>query len=317
MVLDGAQPLHRAVRDLPSLLRAGDRLVFNDTRVIPARLHGEKASGGRVEFMLERFRADGSAVARLRASKSPRPGTRLTLRSAAGDAAIELEVDGRDGELFVVRSEDSLPDFLHAHGEVPLPPYIERSPDASDRARYQTVYARADGAVAAPTAGLHFDDALLESLRKAGIGSSRITLHVGAGTFQPVRVSDPAEHVMHAERVVVSEQAVEQIEATRREGGRIVAVGTTSVRSLESAASGGRLVPMDGETRLFLTPGSPFRVVDAMLTNFHLPESTLLMLVAAFIGLETTMAAYREAVAERYRFFSYGDAMLLLPGARA
>jgi len=304
---------HAGVRDLPGLLRAGDRLVFNDTRVVPARAFGRKATGGRIEFMLERFEADGRASARIRASKSPGPGARLLLESGDGQAVIELEVTGRDGELYTVQADDSLPEFLHAHGAIPLPPYIERRPDAADAERYQTVYAREPGAVAAPTAGLHFDLPLLDALAGQGIDSSRITLHVGAGTFQPIRVQDPSRHVMHAERVSVSRQVVDEIQATRAAGGRIVAIGTTSVRALESAAAGGTLEPMHGETRLFLTPGSPFRIVDALLTNFHLPRSTLLMLVSALAGRERTLAAYREAVAMRYRFFSYGDAMLILP----
>ena len=316
LVMKGRMREHCGVRDLPSLLQPGDRLVFNDTRVVPARAHGTKASGGRIEFMLERFGAHGQASARIRASKSPRPGTRLTLASDDGAASIELEVTGRDGELYTVTSEASLPDFLQAHGSIPLPPYIERAPDAHDRERYQTVYARTPGAVAAPTAGLHFDADLLTALAARGIDSSHLTLHVGAGTFQPIRVEDAAGHVMHAERVTVGAATVAEIAATRAAGGRIVAVGTTSVRALESAAAAtanGELAPMQGETRLFLTPGSPFRVVDALLTNFHLPRSTLLMLVSALAGRETVLAAYREAVAMRYRFFSYGDAMLILP----
>jgi len=313
LVVRPAANEHRGMRDLPALLRSGDRLVFNDTRVVPARAFGRKASGGRIEFMLERFGPDGQATARIRASKSPKPGTRLVLEAVDGPATLELEVTGRDGELYTVRSDGSLPDYLQAHGAIPLPPYIERAPEAADAERYQTVYAREPGAVAAPTAGLHFDQALLDALAGTGIDSSRITLHVGAGTFQPIRVDDPAQHVMHAERATVSETVVQEILATRAAGGRVVAVGTTSVRALESAAVEGELAPMQGETRLFLTPGSRFHVVDALLTNFHLPRSTLLMLVSALAGRERMLAAYREAVAMRYRFFSYGDAMLILP----
>jgi len=261
---------HRQVSDLPSLLQPGDRLVVNDTRVVPARLFGEKAR--------------------------------------ASDGRIR-----REGELFVVASDpaEAFARFLDAHGEVPLPPYITRAPTDDDLERYQTVYAEHAGAVAAPTAGLHVDDALLERLEAKGITLSRVTLHVGAGTFQPVRVENTREHVMHAERIVVSARTVEEIEATRAAGGRIVALGTTTVRALESAAAGGTLQAFDGETRLFITPGVRFEVVDLLLTNFHLPESTLLMLVSAFAGTDRVLAAYRDAVHERYRFFSYGDAMLL------
>ena len=345
LVLDGARREHRRMRELPSLLEPGDHLVFNDTRVVPARLFGRKASGGRIELMLERLLPDGRALAKLRAARSPKPGARLLFGVAAERAAalssgalpdpigatrssgalagasLALEVTGREeGGLFALAGStpgDDLGAYLDAHGEIPLPPYIERAPGPEDIARYQTVYAREPGAVAAPTAGLHFDAALLDALEARGVTRSHVTLHVGAGTFQPVRVADPAEHVMHAERLVVSETCVAAIEAARSRGGRVVAVGTTGVRALESAAAanGGTLAPHAGETRLFLTPGSPFHVVDAMLTNFHLPESTLLMLVAAFAGLDDTLAAYREAVAERYRFFSYGDAMLAWPKA--
>ena len=355
LVVRGAEREHRTVRDLPALLEPGDRLVFNDTRVVPARLFGRKASGGHLEFMLERFEPGGEALARIRSSKAPKPGARLVLeaagprsggarrddpaagpasRAAAGDAELDVEVVRREGELFVLRSDpgDALAGFLDAHGEIPLPPYIERAPTAADAERYQTLLARAPGAVAAPTAGLHFDAPLLDALAARGIERSTVTLHVGAGTFAPVRVEDPARHVMHAERLVVDASTVAEIDATRAAGGRVVAVGTTAVRALETAASaaadrdgatGGAtgaasrapLAPYSGETRLFLTPGSPFRVVDAMVTNFHLPESTLLMLVAAFAGLDEVLAAYREAVERRYRFFSYGDAMLLFPGA--
>ena len=341
LVVRGTEREHRGVRDLPALLEPGDRLVFNDTRVVPARLFGRKASGGHVEFMLERFDEAGDALARIRSSKAPKPGGRLVLEAgghrsgearrddpaavgappprAAGESELDVEVVRREGELFVLRSDPpgALAAFLDAHGEIPLPPYIERAPDASDAERYQTLLARAPGAVAAPTAGLHFDASLLDALAARGIGRSTVTLHVGAGTFAPVRVEDPSRHVMHAERTVVDAATVAEIEATRAAGGRIVAVGTTAVRALETAAAGGALAPYAGETRLFLTPGSRFRVVDAMLTNFHLPESTLLMLVAAFAGLDEVLAAYREAVERRYRFFSYGDAMLLFPHADA
>lgn len=342
LVLDGQRREHCGFPDLPALLQPGDHLVFNDTRVVPARLHGRKASGGRVELMLERFLEPHRAWVKLRASKSPKPGSRLVFdppdgRDDAGSKAVrndaprepgrslQLEVVGRQNDLFEVRDVEgeradveTLAGFLDRHGEIPLPPYIDRAPDSADLERYQTVYARARGAVAAPTAGLHFDEPLLDALAARGVTHGFVTLHVGAGTFQPVRVADPSRHVMHSERVSVSPAAVEGIAAARARGGRIVAVGTTSVRALESAAARtGELEPHDDETRLFLSPGSRFRVVDAMITNFHLPESTLLMLVAAFAGLEETLAAYREAVAMRYRFFSYGDAMLVWPHADA
>jgi S-adenosylmethionine:tRNA ribosyltransferase-isomerase len=294
-------------RDLPGLLRPGDLLVFNDTRVIPARLFARKATGGRVEVLLERLTAVRTASAQLRASKSPKPGSLLLL--ADGE---RIEVTGRDGDLFLLQSLDAdFGDLMRLHGHMPLPPYIERPDDVSDQQRYQTVYAERDGAVAAPTAGLHFDVETLRALEQAGIETARVTLHVGAGTFQPVRVEALDQHLMHAEWLQVSETLCRQVEATRARRGRVVAVGTTTVRSLETASAKGELAPFSGESRLFIRPGYRFRVVDAMITNFHLPESTLLMLVAAFAGYEHIMAAYRHAVAERYRFFSYGDAMLL------
>lgn len=293
--------------DLPSLLRRGDLLVVNDTRVMRARLLGRKASGGRVEVLIERLLSDDEALAHLRASKSPRPATRLVL-----DGGEALEVLGREADLFRIRALDgNLPELMERCGHVPLPPYIARPDDAADLERYQTVYARRPGAVAAPTAGLHFDPAMLARLAEQGVDSVHVTLHVGAGTFQPVRVEQIADHEMHAEWLEVDETACARIHAARAEGGRVVAVGTTSVRSLETAAAGGELRPFRGDSRLFIRPGYRFRVVDAMVTNFHLPESTLLMLVCAFAGHAQVMAAYRHAVAERYRFFSYGDAMLL------
>jgi len=319
---------HGSVRDLPALLRAGDHLVFNNTRVIPARLFGSKASGGKLEMMLERVGADGRVLAKIRASKSPKPGTIIVLAgkvTASGtEDRFEARVIGRQDDLFELEAahenNEALTDFIARHGEIPLPPYIERAPDQHDEERYQTVFAESPGAVAAPTAGLHFDEQLLQALQEAGITHSFITLHVGAGTFQPVRVEDPSQHVMHAERVSVDADTIDAIAAAKAAGGRIIAVGTTSVRALESAAAAtGELAPFSGETRLFLVPGSQFHVIDAMVTNFHLPESTLLMLVASFAGLETTLEAYRQAVQERYRFFSYGDAMLVWPqrGVRA
>ncbi|MFP4079759.1 MAG: tRNA preQ1(34) S-adenosylmethionine ribosyltransferase-isomerase QueA [Ectothiorhodospira sp.] len=310
---DGALADHH-VRDLPGLLRPGDLLVFNDTRVIPARLRGRKvASGGRVEVLLERLEGPQRALAHVRASKAPGAGTRLWL-----EEAVEAVVEGREGGLFRLRFEGGeVLEQLERHGHMPLPPYIRREDTPEDHRRYQTVFARAPGAVAAPTAGLHFDEALLQALRERGVETASVTLHVGAGTFQPVRVQDPKDHVMHAEWVRVDPKTCEQVAACRARGGRVVAVGTTSVRCLETAASGGALAPFQGDTRLFITPGYRFRVVDALLTNFHLPESTLLMLVCAFAGREAVLSAYAHAVARHYRFFSYGDAMFLTPCTEA
>jgi S-adenosylmethionine:tRNA ribosyltransferase-isomerase len=326
MVLHGQDRSHESVCDLAQFLKPGDHLVFNNTKVIPARLFGQKKSGGKLELMLERLGADGRVLAKIRASKSPKPGSIIEIhapRSANTSAAIspeslDLTVTGRKDDLFELRvrpgSESKLAQFVENHGEIPLPPYIERKPDEKDEERYQTVFAKKPGAVAAPTAGLHFDAALFESLKTAGISHSFITLHVGAGTFQPVRVENPDNHVMHAERVSVESDTVSAIEACRSRGGRVIAVGTTCVRALEaSAKESGTVQAFAGETRLFLTPGANFNVVDAIFTNFHLPESTLLMLVAAFAGLDETLAAYRDAVEQQYRFFSYGDAMLVWP----
>lgn len=306
--------------DLPTWLRPGDLLVFNNTRVLPARLLGHKAaSGGRVEVLVERIHADGlRADCHVRASKAPRAGTSLVL--AAGQ--VRAQVTARHEDLFEIEFEGSEPvvEVLERDGEVPLPPYIERSADAADRERYQTVYARHDGAVAAPTAGLHFDADMLARLADAGIETAEVTLHVGAGTFRPVRVDDIDAHAMHAERIDVPAAAATAIAAARERGGRVIAVGTTVVRTLEAAAAAdGTVQPWQGETDLFLRPGARFRVVDGLLTNFHLPGSTLLMLVCAYAGQERVLRAYRHAVAERYRFFSYGDAMLLwpTPGARS
>lgn len=296
----------RRFAELPQLLRPGDLLVFNDTRVMRARLFGSKATGGRVEILVERLETAQQALAQVRASKAPRLGGRIRVGGSA------LEVLGRDRDLFRLRLLDG--DFhglMATHGQLPLPPYIRRTDTALDEVRYQTVYAQRPGAVAAPTAGLHFDTAMLARLAELGVEQARVTLHVGAGTFQPVRVTDIAEHRMHAEWAEVSAATCDRIAAVRAAGGRVIAVGTTSVRSLESAAAGGSLGPFRGDTRLFVTPGYRFRVVDALLTNFHLPESTLLMLVSAFAGHAQVMAAYRHAVAQRYRFFSYGDAMFL------
>ena len=295
-------------QDLTEKLLPGDLLVFNDTRVIPARLFGVKGSGGKLELLVERVLDEHRALVHLRASKSPRAGARLRLAEA-----FEAEVVGREGELFEVVFDDPRPllTLLERYGHIPLPPYIERLDGEDDRHRYQTVFARRPGAVAAPTAGLHFDESLLDRLRARGVETAFLTLHVGAGTFQPVRVDDLREHRMHPETVTVSEELCRQVRATRARGGRVVAVGTTVVRSLEAAAAGGEIQSFQGETRLFIYPGYDFRIVDAMVTNFHLPESTLLMLVCAFGGYDTVMKAYRHAVEHSYRFFSYGDAMYI------
>jgi S-adenosylmethionine:tRNA ribosyltransferase-isomerase len=298
------------VRDLPELLQPGDLLVFNDTRVIPARLFGTKASGGRVEILIERLLPGNEARAQVGASKSPKAGSSIAL-----DAGGEAEVLGREGEFYRLRFAVDAPleAWLQHAGRLPLPPYIHRDPDADDDARYQTVFARETGAVAAPTAGLHFDQALLDALQARGIEFGHVTLHVGAGTFQPVRVDELSEHRMHSEWLNVGARLVEQVRRARERGGRVIAVGTTVVRALESALVDGELQPFAGETSIFILPGYRIRSVDALLTNFHLPESTLLMLVSAFAGRERIMAAYAHAVRERYRFFSYGDAMLLWP----
>lgn len=296
----------RRFRDLADLLRPGDLLVLNDTRVIPARLLGRKASGGRVEVLVERLLGPHRVLAQVRASKTPRDGARLHL-----EGPIEAAVIGREEEFFVLelQGDADVLTLLDRHGHMPLPPYISRPDSSADRERYQTVFAREPGAVAAPTAGLHFEADFLEALAAAGVDIAYVTLHVGAGTFQPLRVERLEDHRMHAERVDVGAAACAQVAAARERGGRVVAVGTTVVRSLETAARSGRLEPFAGDTRLFITPGFEFRVVDALITNFHLPESTLLMLVCAFGGYEPVMRAYRRAIEQRYRFFSYGDAM--------
>ena len=293
---------------LPDLLRPGDLLVFNDTRVIRARLDARKESGGRVEILVERVEGPRSALAHVRASKTPKPGGRLLL--AAGETAV---VTGRQDDLFALEFSAEVMPFLDAYGAVPLPPYIDREADDTDIERYQTVYARDPGAVAAPTAGLHFDQAMLDETLASGVRHAWVTLHVGAGTFQSLRDEHIEENRLHSERVEVSEATCEAVRETRREGGRVIAVGTTSVRALESASASGQIESCAGETDLFILPGYEFRSVDAMITNFHLPQSSLLMLVAAFAGRERILEAYRHAVRESYRFFSYGDAMFLTP----
>ena len=298
----------RRFLELPDFFRPGDLLVFNDTRVIKARLHGRKESGGKVEALVERIVGDHQALLHLRASRSPKPGSVLLFAGA-----IQALVLGREDDLFRVAFDParSVLEWLEHYGEVPLPPYMERAAEAEDDARYQTVYARDPGSVAAPTAGLHFDEAMLARLREAGVASAFVTLHVGAGTFQPVKVEDTAEHRMHSERYVIPPETVAAVEAARAAGGRVASVGTTSLRALESAARDGVLRAGGGETDLFITPGYRFNVVDRLVTNFHLPRSTLLMLVSAFGGTDLLLRAYAHAVAERYRFFSYGDAMLI------
>ncbi|MFO7909765.1 MAG: tRNA preQ1(34) S-adenosylmethionine ribosyltransferase-isomerase QueA [Halomonas sp.] len=302
---------HRRFTDLLDILEPGDLLVFNDTRVIPARLHGQKASGGKVEMLLERPLDAYRGLAHLRSSKSPKPGTELIF-----EGNIHAVVEGRRDALFELRflGETPMIALLEEHGHMPLPPYIDREDELSDRERYQTVYARRDGAVAAPTAGLHFDQPLLDALAEKGIQSAFVTLHVGAGTFQPVRVEDIREHPMHSEWVDVSEATCQQVRDAQTAGKRVIAVGTTSVRCLESACAqtaDGSIAPLTGDTDIFIYPGYQWHCVDALITNFHLPESTLMMLVSAFAGYDTIMRAYRVAVEERYAFFSYGDAMLL------
>jgi S-adenosylmethionine:tRNA ribosyltransferase-isomerase len=294
--------------DLPSLLRPDDLLVFNDTRVIKARLHGRKETGGRAEILIERIESERSALAHVRASKSPKPGTRLLF-----DDDVEAVVTSRSEDLFALDFSLDVLALLDTQGEVPLPPYLEREADAADIERYQTVYARDPGAVAAPTAGLHFDEAMLDETLAIGVRHAHVTLHVGAGTFQNLRAEHIEENRLHAERVEVTQACVDAVNETRAVGGRVIAVGTTSVRSLECAAASGELRPYSGETDLFIRPGYRFRAVDAMITNFHLPQSSLLMLVSAFAGRERMLDAYAHAVREKYRFFSYGDAMFLLP----
>ncbi len=310
--LDSARGEYRDLRftDLPNLLQAGDVLVFNDTRVVPARLFGRKDSGGRVEALIERFHDAQHALAQVRASKPPRPGQRIHL-----EGNVSVVVLHRAGEFYELEfpSEAPVVEILERIGHVPLPPYIDRADESADRERYQTVYARQPGAVAAPTAGLHFDETMLGRLKEMGVESVFVTLHIGAGTFQPLRVDDIREHRMHAERVCISQGACERINNAKKAGRRIVAVGTTVVRTLETSAKNNRVSPFEGETDIFIFPGYRFKIVDALFTNFHLPESTLLMLVCAFGGRENVMNAYRHAVKQKYRFYSYGDAMFILP----
>ncbi len=307
--LDGpsGEVTHRQFTDLLGLVEAGDLLVFNNTRVIPARLFGQKASGGKLEALLERVISDDEALSHIKSSRSPKPGAIIELEGA------KVEVVSREGALFRLKFELAQPlvEWLETVGHMPLPPYMEREDELSDRERYQTVYNEKPGAVAAPTAGLHFDESMLESLKQKGVQLAFVTLHVGAGTFQPVKVDDVNDHVMHSEYLEVDQSVCDAINATRAAGKRVIAVGTTSVRSLESASASGSIQPYSGETDIFIYPGYEFKSVDALVTNFHLPESTLLMLISGFAGRGPVLNAYAEAVAHEYRFFSYGDAMFI------
>jgi S-adenosylmethionine:tRNA ribosyltransferase-isomerase len=308
---------HHVFHQIVDMINVDDLLVFNDTRVLAARLFGHKATGGRVEVLIERLLTDNRALAQIRASKSPGSGMRLSLVSASAQGSLEVEVLGRQGEFFLIRflSDEPLVELLDRFGHMPLPPYIDRADELDDQTRYQTVYGRHPGAVAAPTAGLHFDETLLHALAAKGIETGYVTLHVGSGTFQPIRTDNLLAHKMHSEWIDVPTTVCQQIKACKARGGRVIAVGTTSVRSLESAAqmcpANLDLLPYRGETEIFIYPGFEFQVVDAMITNFHLPRSTLMMLISAFAGREAVMAAYQEAIRERYRFFSYGDAMFI------
>lgn len=290
------------------LIQPDDLLVFNNTQVIPARLHGKKETGGKVELLIERVIDENTALAHVKASKSPKVGARLIFNNK-----FEATVTAREGRLFKLEFNRALLEALDLFGHIPLPPYIERADEESDFERYQTIYGTVPGAVAAPTAGLHFDEALVQALKDKGIDSTEVTLHVGAGTFQPVQVDNIHDHHMHSEYIEVSQETVTKVNACKARGGRVIAVGTTSVRSLESAALSGSLQPYSGDTDIFIYPGYEFKVIDSLITNFHLPESTLLMLVCALAGYETMMQAYHHAVAEKYRFFSYGDAMFIQP----
>ncbi|NNF66945.1 MAG: tRNA preQ1(34) S-adenosylmethionine ribosyltransferase-isomerase QueA, partial [Gammaproteobacteria bacterium] len=304
---NGGQFNDTSFTGLGQLLKAGDLLVFNRSRVIPARILGRKSSGGRIELLVERVVSECRVTAQMRASKKPKVNATLHL-----DGGATASIFSRDDDRWVLDFDRPVAAYLEEHGHIPLPPYIQRDDDATDASRYQTVYADRPGAIAAPTAGLHFDEAFLQQLQQKNIEMTWVTLHVGAGTFQPVRVDDLSQHKMHSERIIVEQATCDAVARTRRRGGRVIAVGTTSVRTLESAVrESGELQPCDLDTRLFIQPGFRFRIVDAMITNFHLPESTLLMLVSAFAGHNEVMQAYAHAVRERYRFFSYGDAMFI------
>jgi len=306
---------HRQFSDIVDLINPGDLLVFNNTRVIPARLYGHKATGGKVEILIERLTSETHCLAHVKASKTPKAGSLITLSNPRLPAAkqFSVTVEGRDGDLFILSAApgNNMADIMEAVGHMPLPPYISRDDTVEDFSRYQTVYADNPGAVAAPTAGLHFDEALLEQLKSKGVASAFVTLHVGAGTFQPVRCEQIEDHDMHFEYLVVPQETVDKCAQTREKGGRIIAVGTTTVRSLETASQSGALKSYAGETDIFIYPGYQFHSVDALITNFHLPESTLLMLISAFAGKTEMMRCYAQAVTEKYRFFSYGDAMFI------
>ncbi|SBS33154.1 S-adenosylmethionine:tRNA ribosyltransferase-isomerase [Marinomonas aquimarina] len=307
---------HNTFKDVLDFVEPGDLMVFNNTRVIPARLYGQKASGGKLELLVERLLSEHEILAHVRCSKSPKVGNRLELGTDRG-AAHGAEMVGRDDTLFHLRFDEPVLEVLEKVGHMPLPPYIERPDDESDQERYQTVYNKTPGAVAAPTAGLHFDDGLLAKLKDKGVDTAFVTLHVGAGTFQPVRVDDVKDHVMHSEYAEVSQEVVDKVRATKAAGKRVIAVGTTSVRSLESASQSGQIEPFATDTSIFIYPGYEFKTVDVLVTNFHLPESTLIMLISAFAGYNNVMNAYHVAVAEKYRFFSYGDAMFITRNPKA
>ena len=302
-----AKLIDRQFKDILSIIKPGDLLVFNDTKVIPARLHGKKETGGIVELLIERISGDMQAWVQIRASKVPKTGSIVHIHNQTGET-FPVEMIGYDGRFYEVRFPENIFELLERFGELPLPPYIEHQPDGEDAQRYQTVVAKNPGAVAAPTAGLHFDETILQQLKDLGAHLASITLHVGAGTFTPVREEDLSKHKMHHEWFSIPEETLQAIESAKQKGGRVIAVGTTSLRALESHAISGQ---SSGETNLFITPGFQFKAVDCLLTNFHLPKSTLLMLVSAFAGVENIRAAYQHAIAQRYRFFSYGDAMFL------
>ncbi len=318
----------RVFKSLPDLLQAGDLLVFNNTKVIPARLFGQKSTGGKLEVLVERVLDEHTFLAQIRASKSPKNGAILTLGIDSSELGFQVEMIGRQGDLFHLQlmnqNEQTVFTLLDKFGHMPLPPYVERSDEETDLLRYQTVYAKEKGAVAAPTAGLHFDEALLDTMTKMGIDTAWVTLHVGAGTFQPVRVENILDHKMHSEYVDVSADTVAKIKQTQAQGGRVIAVGTTAMRSLESAATLANekgdepegIKEFHGDTDIFIFPGYQFKAVDAMVTNFHLPESTLIMLISAFAGLDNVKNAYQHAINEKYRFFSYGDAMFITPQSK-
>jgi S-adenosylmethionine:tRNA ribosyltransferase-isomerase len=318
---DSGDIQHQRFTDILDWLEPKDLLVFNDTKVLPARLWGMKTSGGRIEILVERVLDSQRVLAHVRSSKSPKPGAELLLTTDRHSSNVMAKVDvlGRHDALFELgfSAEQDALQVMSSIGHMPLPPYIDREDELADRDRYQTVYGQREGAVAAPTAGLHFSDEFINRCRVKGVKTAFVTLHVGAGTFQPVRVDNITEHKMHAEYIEVSERVCQQVAATRARGGRVVAVGTTSVRSLESASQQGCLKPFAGDSEIFIYPGYEFQSVDAMITNFHLPESTLIMLVSAFAGRENVLSAYQQAVTNRYRFFSYGDAMLVEPAAGA